>query len=84
MKAPPLSFQRRCRLTNQQVTLAVREQKRLFVITEVLAGRWTALQAAAKLELSLRQMRRLIPKGHQDGVAAYRRVGPARLVHGNR
>lgn len=59
-----------------EVTLTVREQKRLFVITEVLAGRWTAAQAAAKLELSLRQMRRLL--------AAYRRDGPAGLVHGNR
>lgn len=59
-----------------EVTLTVREQKRLFVISEVLAGRWTAHQAAAKLELSLRQMRRRL--------AAYRRDGPAGLVHGNR
>jgi transposase len=61
---------------DQEVTLTVREQKRLFVITEVLAGRWSAGQAAAKLDLSLRQMRRLL--------AAYRRDGPAGLVHGNR
>jgi len=59
-----------------EVTLTVREQKRLFVTTEVLAARWTAPQAAGKLELSLRQMRRLL--------AAYRRDGPAGLVHGNR
>jgi len=59
-----------------EVTLTVREQKRLFVITEVLAGRWTCPQAAGKLELSLRQMRRLL--------GAYRRDGPAGLVHGNR
>jgi len=61
---------------SQEVTLTVREQKRLFVITEVLAERWTASEAAAKLQLSLRQMRRLM--------AAYRRDGPAGLVHGNR
>jgi len=61
---------------SQEVTLTVREQKRLFVITEVLAERWTAPDAAAKLQLSLRQMRRLL--------AAYRRDGPAGLVHGNR
>jgi len=67
-----------------EVTLTVREQKRLFVITEVLAGRWTALQAAAKLELSVRQMRRLLPQGHRDDVAAYRRDGPTGLVHRNR
>ncbi len=61
---------------NPEVTLTVREQKRLYVITEVLAGRWNASQAAAQLELSLRQFRRLL--------AAYRRDGPASLAHGNR
>jgi transposase len=59
-----------------EVTLTVREQKRLFVITEILAGRWAAVQAADKLGLSLRQMRRLL--------ATFRRDGPAGLVHGNR
>lgn len=61
---------------NQEVTLTVRDQKRLFAISEVLGGRWTARQAAARLELSLRQLRRLL--------AAYRRDGPAGVVHGNR
>ncbi|MEW6569335.1 MAG: hypothetical protein AB1449_14470, partial [Chloroflexota bacterium] len=45
---------------NQEVTLTVREQKRLFVITEVLAGGWSVSLAAAKLELSFRQVRRLL------------------------
>src|SRR3990172_4956428 len=61
---------------NQEVPWTVREQKRLFGVTEVLACRWRASQAAAKLALSLRQMRRLL--------AAYRRDGPAGLIHGNR
>lgn len=61
---------------SQEVTLTVREQKRLFVVNEVIAGRWNASQAAAKLGLSLRQMRRLL--------AAYRRDGPESLAHGNR
>lgn len=61
---------------SQEVTLTVREQKRLYVITEVLAGRWSASQAAAKLELSLRQMRRLL--------GAFRRDGPAALPHRSR
>jgi transposase len=61
---------------NTEVTLTVREQKRLFVINQVDAGRWTAREAAGKLQLSLRQLRRLL--------AAYRREGPAGLVHGNR
>jgi transposase len=60
----------------REVTLTVREQKRLFVITEVVAGRWTAAEGAEKLGLSLRQMRRLL--------AACRRDGPSALVHGNR
>ncbi|OGO48768.1 MAG: hypothetical protein A2W34_04840 [Chloroflexi bacterium RBG_16_64_32] len=59
-----------------EVTLTVREQKRLWVIMEVLADRWSARQGAAQLELSLRQMRRVL--------AAYRSDGPAGLVHGNR
>jgi transposase len=63
-------------MDNKEVTLTVREQKRLFVITEVLAGRWSAAEAADKLGISLRQMRRLL--------AAFRREGPAGLVHGNR
>jgi transposase len=61
---------------DKEVTLTVREQKRLFVITEVLSGRWSAAEAADKLGLSLRQMRRLL--------AAYRQDGPPALVHGNR
>jgi transposase len=61
---------------DNEVILTVREQKRLFVITEVLAGRWKAADAAEKLGLSLRQMRRLL--------ADYRREGAAGLVHGNR
>ena len=56
--------------------MTVREQQRLIVITEFLAERWTATEAALKLELSLRQMRRLL--------AAYRRDDPAGLVHANR
>ena len=59
-----------------EVTLTVREQKRLFVISRVDAGTWTAQEAAARLDLSLRQFRRLL--------AAFRRDGPAGLVHGNR
>lgn len=61
---------------DKEVTLTVREQKRLFVITEIQAGRWTAAQGADKLGLSVRQVRRLL--------VAYRRDGPAGLVHGNR
>jgi len=43
-----------------EVTMTVREQKRLFAITVVLAGRSKAGLAADKLGLWLRQMRRLL------------------------
>jgi len=58
------------------VTLSVKEQKRLKVITEVDAGRLTGRVAAQLLGLSLRQTRRVI--------AAYRKEGAAGLAHGNR
>lgn len=59
-------------------TIAVdrRAQHRLHVLNHVLAGALTAAQAAELLELSLRQVRRLL--------AAYRSDGVAALVHGNR
>jgi transposase len=61
---------------DRRVTLTVREQKRLKVITEMEAGRMTGREAAEMLGLSLRQVRRL--------VAAYRKEGAAGLAHGNR
>ena len=61
---------------DRRVTLTVKEQKRLKVITEMEAGRMTGRKAAEMLGLSLRQVRRLI--------AAYRKEGAAGLAHGNR
>ena len=59
-----------------KVTLNNKEQKRLLVMNEVLAGRLTGQEAAEVLGLSLRHTRRLI--------AGYRRAGAAALAHGNR
>ena len=59
-----------------KVTLSKKEQKRLLVMNEVLAGRVTGQEAADMLGLSLRQTRRLL--------AAYRRDGAIALMHGNR
>ena len=53
-----------------------REQKRMWVLNRVREGKLVAGKAAEILELSLRQVRRL--------VAGYRKRGPAALVHGNR
>ncbi len=60
----------------KKVTLNVKEQKRLLVLNEILAGRMTGQEAAEVLGLSLRHTRRLI--------AAYRKEGAAVLAHGNR
>jgi transposase len=53
-----------------------REEKRALVLNRVLAGEWTAGEAAAALGLSERQVRRL--------KTTYEREGIRGLVHGNR
>lgn len=58
------------------VTLNRQEQKRLVVLNQVAAGRYKLIEAAAILNLSLRQIRRLNTVYHREGVAA--------LAHGNR
>jgi transposase len=59
-----------------QIILGAREQKRLEILSRVLAGQWTGEEAAMALGISVRQVRRL--KG------AYLREGLGALVHGNR
>ena len=61
---------------DKQVTLTVKEQARLKMITQVDAERAKAREAAEVLRLSLRHVRRLL--------AAYRKEGAAALAHGNR
>jgi hypothetical protein len=56
----------------QEVTLNSKEQKRLLVLNEVLAGRMIGQEAAD----TLRHTRRLL--------ARYRQEGAAGLAHGNR
>lgn len=58
------------------VTLTMKEQKKLRVVTEIEAGRLTGPEAARVLGISLRQVRRI--------VAAFRKEGAAGLAHGNR
>lgn len=58
------------------VTLSREEQQRSKVLTLVLTGEITAVEAAVRLKLSLRQVRRLLAGFRADGVAA--------LAHGNR
>jgi transposase len=60
----------------KEVILNNREQKRLLVMNEMLAGRVTGQEAAEMLGLSLRHTRRLL--------AAYRQHGAVALAHGNR
>jgi len=61
---------------DKQVTLTVKEQARLRVITEIDAGRVKVREAAEVLRLSLRHVKRLL--------AGYRERGAAALAHGNR
>jgi transposase len=59
-----------------QLVLGPREQKRAEVLNRVLAGQWTAEEAAVALGISVRQVRRLKSAYLEEGVGA--------LVHGNR
>ncbi len=62
--------------TRETITLDARAQHRLYVLNHVLTGGLTAEEAARILELSIRQVRRLLRR--------YRADGSAGLVHGNR
>ncbi len=62
--------------TRETITLDARAQHRLYVLNHVLTGGLTAEEAARVLELSIRQVRRLLGR--------YRADGSAGLVHGNR
>jgi transposase len=61
---------------SERVTLSMNEIKRLYVVQQMADGKLTGRQAAERLGLSLRQVRRLIAK--------YREQGAPGLVHGNR
>lgn len=56
--------------------MKVEEQRRLLVLNEVIGGQLTAEKAGKLVDLSERQVRRIL--------AAYRKEGAAALVHGNR
>jgi transposase len=61
---------------NGVVTLRQQDQIRAMTLNRVLEGALTGVQAAAQLDLSVRQLRRLL--------AAYRAEGAAAIPHGNR
>lgn len=63
-------------METREIRLDGRAQQRVIVLTHVVAGELTLEEAAAYLGLSTRQVRRL--------VEAFRRAGPAGVVHGNR
>ena len=62
-------------VTRETITLDARAQQRLCVLTHVLTGGLTAEEAARVLDLSIRQVRRLLRR--------YRVDDSAGLVHGN-
>ena len=61
---------------SKDVTLTQKDQTRLLVLTRVVNNQGTMQEAAELLDLSVRQVRRLL--------AAYENDGAASLVHGNR
>ena len=63
-------------MKRETITLDGRAQRRLLVITNVLADELTVEEAAVFLGISSRPMRRVL--------AAYRSEGPGSLIHGNR
>ena len=60
----------------ENITLNQEEQKRLYVLNQVIEGKLIASKAAELLKRSIRQLRRWIAK--------YRSRGAAGLIHGNR
>ncbi|MFP5341453.1 MAG: helix-turn-helix domain-containing protein [Candidatus Limnocylindria bacterium] len=62
--------------TRETISLDSRAQQRLYVLNHVLAGELTTEEASRVLQLSVRQVRRLVDRYRADGVAT--------LVHGNR
>jgi transposase len=60
----------------ENVTMNQREQRRVIVLTQVVGGSLTVAGAAERMQLSERQVKRLL--------AGFRREGVAALVHGNR
>jgi transposase len=60
----------------ETITLNPQEQKRVMVLNRILAGQLSVAEAAPLLNLSPRQVQRIL--------AAYRKEGAAAVVHGNR
>lgn len=60
----------------ETITLTVKEQIRLQVVTQVMLGAMKVEEAATTLGLSKRQVQRILAK--------YRKEGAAALIHGNR
>jgi hypothetical protein len=54
----------------EKVTLNSKEQKRLLVMNEVVAGRMTAQQAADMLGITLGHTRRILARYWLEGAAA--------------
>ena len=60
----------------ETLTLNTQEQKRVLVLNRILAGQLSTVEAAILLNLSHRQVQRML--------AAYRKEGAAAVIHGNR
>jgi transposase len=63
-------------MEKETISLSRKEQRRLMVLNQVQLGKITAREAAERLDLSERQVRRLL--------AGFREKGAGALAHGNR
>lgn len=60
----------------EDLTLRPKQQRRILILTQLLAGNLTTKEAAASLEVSVRTVETLRPR--------FRKLGAGALVHGNR
>lgn len=60
----------------ERVTLTMNELKREHILKQIIEGKLSGIEGARRLDISIRQMRRIISK--------YRKLGVLAVIHGNR
>jgi len=60
----------------EKVTLTMNELRREYILKQIIEGKLSGIEGARRLELSIRQMRRII--------SSYRKEGVRAVIHGNR
>jgi transposase len=60
----------------EKVTLTMNELKREYILKQIIEGKLSGIEGARRLDISIRQMRRII--------SSYRNAGVLAVIHGNR